>query len=122
MTISSKTVQPRHWTTLIAVGRNDPRAPSGARIRVMPGTPAFAPIMPAVPTIALPMTQPTTIATNACGSESAGTRIAPATITRSDTPRFPHRRPRSNALSVRSLSGTGSIPQLVDSSLMVGGG
>ena len=36
-------------------------------------------------------------ARNACGSESAGTRYVPATSTRSETPRFPQRRPVSTS-------------------------
>ena len=77
MTSSSKTVQPRHWTTLIAVGRYEPRSPSGARISTIAGTRAWAPIAPATASIRLPTRQPTRIATSAAGSESAGTRIAP---------------------------------------------
>ena len=86
ITSSSKIVQPRHWTTLIAVGRNEPRVPSGARISVIAGTRACAPIRPATASIRLPTRQPTTIATSAEGSESAGTRIAPATMTSSEMP------------------------------------
>ena len=58
------------------------------------------------------MTQPIAIASSASGSESAGTRAAPATMTRRETPRFPQRRPVSSVPRTRSRSGTGSIPQL----------
>ena len=78
----------------------------------MPGTRASAPIIPATASIAFPMTQPTTIATSAAGSDSAGTRIAPATMTSSETPRFPHSSPVSSPLSTCSRGGTGSMPQL----------
>src|SRR6185503_19713320 len=102
ITSSSKTVQPRHWTTLIAVGRYEPRSPSGARISTIAGTRACAPIAPATASIRFPTRQPTRIATSAVGSESAGTSTAPATITSSETPRFPHRRPMSTPPSTRS--------------------
>ena len=78
----------------------------------IPGTRASAPIIPATASIAFPIRQPTTIATSAEGRDSAGTRIAPATMTRSETPRFPHRRPVSSPLSTRRRGGTGSMPQL----------
>ena len=58
------------------------------------------------------MTQPMTMATSASGSDSAGTRIAPATITRSDTPRFAQRKPVSRPPRTLSRGGTGSMPQL----------
>jgi hypothetical protein len=122
ITSSSKTVQPRHWTTLIAVGRYEPRSPSGARISTIAGTRACAPIAPATASIRFPTRQPTRIATSAVGSESAGTSTAPATITSSETPRFPHRRPMSTPPSTRSLSGTGSIPQDVSRSVTSGEG
>src|SRR5207342_1531106 len=64
----------------------------------------------------LPIRQPTAIATSAVGSESAGTRIAPATMTSSETPRFAHSSPRSKPPSTRRRSGTGSIPQVVSCS------
>ena len=59
--------------TLTAVGMSDPRWPSGARMSVMPGTRASAPIIPAAASMRFPMRQPTRIATSASGSESAGT-------------------------------------------------
>ncbi len=111
ITSSSKTVQPRHWTTLIAVGRYEPRSPSGARISTIAGTRACAPIAPATASIRLPTRQPTRTATSAIGSDSAGTSTAPATITSSETPRFPQRSPMSSPPSTRSRCGTGSIPQ-----------
>ena len=80
---------------LIAVGRYEPFVPSGARISVIAGTRAWAPISPASASIRFPTRQPMTIATSAVGSESAGTRIAPATMTSSETPRLPQSRPRS---------------------------
>src|SRR6185436_16047428 len=112
MTSSSKVVQPIPWSTLTPVGRSDPRCPSGARISAMPGTRASAPIIPATASIEFPMRQPTTMATSAEASDSAGTRIAPATMTRSETPRLPHSRPVSTPLRTRKRGGTGSIPQL----------
>ena len=78
----------------------------------IPGTRASVPIAPAVPSMAFPMTQPSTIASSASGSDSAGTSAAPATTTRSDTPRFPQRSPVSSVPSTRRRSGTGSMPQL----------
>ena len=120
ITSSSKTVQPRHWTTLIAVGRYEPRSPSGARISTIAGTRACAPIAPATASIRFPTRQPTRTATSAVGSESAGTSTAPATITRSETPRFPQRSPMSTPPSTWSRSGTGSIPQDVSRSVTGG--
>ena len=102
---------------LIAVGRYEPRSPSGARISVIAGTRACAPISPAMASIRFPIRQPTAIATNAEGRESAGTRIAPATTTSSETPRLPQRSARSKPPSTRSRSGTGSMPQEVSFSL-----
>ena len=79
---------------------------------VIPGTRASAPISPAVASMRFPMTQPTRTATSASGSDSAGTRTAPATMTRSDAPRFPQRSPVSSPPSTCSRLGTGSMPQL----------
>src|SRR4029079_10142207 len=134
ITSSSKTVQPRHWTTLIAVGRYEPRSPSGARISTIAGTRACAPIAPGTASIRIPTRQPTRIAssvptrqptvlvTSAVGSDSAGTSAAPATITSSETPRFPQRSPMSTPPSTWSRSGTGSIPQDVSRSVTSGEG
>ena len=112
MRSSSNTVQPSPWSTLTLVGRYEPRRPRGARISVMPGTRASVPIAPAAASIRFPMRHPMTIATSALGSDSAGTRIAPATTTSSETPRLPHRSPVSTPPSTRNRGGTGSIPQL----------
>src|SRR5262245_15864100 len=112
ITRSSKTVQPTPWSTLTPVGSSEPRRPSGARMSAMPGTRASAPIIPATASIAFPITPPTTMATSAEGSESACTSSAPATITSSDTPRFPQSRPVSTPPRTRSRGGTGSMPQL----------
>ena len=112
MMSSSNTDQPMPWSTLTPVGRYEPRRPSGARISTMPGTRASAPIAPATPSMTLPITQPTRIATRASGNDSAGTSAAPATITSSETPRFPQSRPVSSVPSTRKRSGTGSTPQL----------
>ena len=107
-----ETDQPTPWSTLIPVGRYEPRWPSGARMSTIPGTRASAPIAPATASMRLQIRQPTRIATSASGSDRAGTRAAPATMTRSETPRFPQRRPVSRPLRTRRRSGTGSIPQL----------
>jgi hypothetical protein len=112
MMISSKTDQPRHCRTLSAVGRSEPRRPSGARSTTIAGTRASAPIIPATPSIALPTMPATRIAAKAPPSESVGTRNAPATITSSETERLPQSRNVSRNPSTRKRSGTGSIPQL----------
>ena len=105
MTSSSNTVQPMHCMRFTVVGTYEPRVPSGARSITIAGTRAWAPIAPAVASMRLPITQPIAIARSASGSESAGTSTAPATTTRSETPRFPHRSPVSSVESTRSLSG-----------------
>ena len=89
----------------------------------IPGTRASAPIAPATPSIVFPITQPMTIASTACGKESAGTSAAPATITSSETPRFPQSSPVSSVPRTRRRSGTGSIPQLpsIRSGAAIGG-
>ena len=109
ITISSKIVQPTHWITLTPVGRYDPLRPRGALRRTIPGTRPCAPIAAAVASIRFPTMQPSTMEASAAGSESAGTRIAPETITSSDTPRLPQRRPVSRGPRTRCASGTGSI-------------
>jgi hypothetical protein len=75
------------------------------------GTRASAPIAPAAASIRFPISAPTTIATTASGSDSAGTRNAPATRTSKLTPRFPQSSAVSSPPSTRRRSGTGSIPQ-----------
>ena len=74
MISSSKIAQPTHCAAFRTVGPQEPRLPSGARISTIAGTRASAPIIAATPSIALPMRPPRTIARNASGSESAGTR------------------------------------------------
>ena len=80
---------------LSAVGRYEPRRPSGARSSTIVGTRASAPIRPPSPSRTLPTTAAATIAPSATGSDSASpnwsagrTRNAPATITSSETERF----------------------------------
>ena len=55
---SSKIDQPTHCAALITVGPQEPRRPSGARIRTIAGTRASAPISPATPSIAFPIRLP----------------------------------------------------------------
>ena len=64
--------------------------------------------------------QPSAIANRACGSDSAGTRIVPATITSSEKPRLPQRRLVSSKPSTRWESATGSIPVVVVSATRTG--
>ena len=71
---SSKIAQPMHCAAFSTVGAHEPRCPSGARISTIAGTRASAPISAAMPSIAFPIRPPITIARNASGSESAGTR------------------------------------------------
>ena len=104
------------------VGRYEPRRPSGARSSTIAGTRASAPISPPMPSIRFPTTAAATSAPNASGSDRPSppldpgrTSSAPATITSSETERFAHSRKPSNRLSVRSRSGTGSMPQPVSS-------
>ena len=110
MMISSYTDQPRHWTTLSAVARYEPRCPSGARISTIDGTRASVPTAAAAPSMMQPATDATTIASSACFSDSPGTSSAPATITSRLTARFPQSSSVSPSPSTRSRSGTGSIP------------
>jgi len=112
MMISSNVDQPTFWATLSTLGAYEPLRPSGARSSTMPGTRASAPISAARPRSAFPATAPTTIASKAVRSESAGTSSAPITITRSETERFPQSSVESRPLSTRRRSGTGSMPQL----------
>ncbi len=74
MISSSKIAQPTHWAALSTVGSQEPRSPNGARITTIAGTRASAPISPAMPSIAFPITLPMKMARNASGSDSAGTR------------------------------------------------
>ena len=96
---------------LSAVGAYEPRCPSGARRTTIAGTRASAPIRPASPSIRLPATAATRIASSASRSESAGTSSVPATITSSETERLNQSRKVSTPPSTRRRSGTGSIPQ-----------
>ena len=118
MISSSKIAQPMHCAAFRTVGPQEPRCPSGALISTIAGTRASAPISAATPSMALPTSPPRTIARNASGSESAGTRYVPATSTSSETPRLPQRRPWSTRPSTRSRGGTGSIPQAGVSSIV----
>ena len=95
---------------LRTVGAYEPRFPSGARSSTIPGTRPSAPISAAAARSALPAIAPTTIASSASRSESAGTSRAPITITSSETERFPQSRSESRKPRTRSLSGTGSMP------------
>src|SRR3954452_10972859 len=110
ITISSNTAQPRHWTMFNAVGRYEPRRPSGARISTIVGTRASAPISAATASIALPMTAPTSVAASAV--PSGRSKYAGRTSTSSEMPRFVQSSVVSSVPSTRRRSGTGSIPQL----------
>jgi hypothetical protein len=62
----------------------------------------------ATPSIVLPISPPTTVASTACRSDNP--RYAAATSTSSEMPRFVQRRNVSTTPSTRRRSGTGSIP------------
>ncbi len=83
--------------------------PSDGRRATIVGTPVSLPTRPATASSAEPMTLPTTVASIAALSPSAGTSRLPATSTSSPTPRSPQSTPKCSPLSARRSRGTGVI-------------